>query len=104
MPDVRFQMPTGTPTAIASVQRALHVSDTLAQVLVNRGLSTPALARRFLAADRSHEIGAFAGLAQAAERVLSAIARSRHITIHGDYDVDGVCASALLLKALRRLG
>ncbi len=104
MPNVHFQMPNGRPISIQRMQRALRVSETLAQVLVNRGLSTPALARRFLAAEESHEIQALTGLADVAERVLAAIGRGRRITVHGDYDVDGVCGSALLLRSLRALG
>ena len=38
------------------------------------------------------------------ERVRAAVAAGRAITVHGDYDVDGVCSTAILVRALRELG
>ncbi len=82
----------------------LGVSDALAQVLVRRGYEDPLRARAFLAADEHHELESFAGLSDAAELILAAARTGRRITIHGDYDVDGVCSTALLLRTLRKLG
>jgi single-stranded-DNA-specific exonuclease len=76
----------------------------LAQVLVRRGYDDPLRARAFLAADEQHELGRFAGLSDAAEKILAATLAGGRITIHGDYDVDGVCSTAVLLRALRKLG
>lgn len=83
---------------------ALGVSDTLAQVLVRRGLGDAQLAGAFLAAEEQHPPNAFAGIERALEPILATIAEGAHITVHGDYDVDGVCATALLVGALRDLG
>ena len=38
------------------------------------------------------------------ERIRSAVAAGRTITVHGDYDCDGVCSTAILVRALRELG
>src|SRR4051812_14896553 len=38
------------------------------------------------------------------ERVRSAIAGGRRITVHGDFDVDGVCATTVMVRTLRGLG
>ena len=73
----------------------------LAQVLVRRGMGEPAAARAFLAAADEHPLDAFGGLREAAERILSHVRRGSRITVHGDYDVDGVSASAVLIRALR---
>nr|WP_246345286.1 single-stranded-DNA-specific exonuclease RecJ [Conexibacter arvalis] len=76
----------------------------MAQVLVRRGHADPAAARAFLAADERHDPSAFAGIDVAVEAILGHVRSGSRITVHGDYDVDGVCATAILLRALRALG
>jgi single-stranded-DNA-specific exonuclease len=82
----------------------LGLSEPVAVTLVRRGYRTPEQARAFLAADESHPPEAFAGMDAAAERVLAAVGEGRRITVHGDFDVDGVCATALMVSTLRQLG
>ncbi|HET9593425.1 MAG TPA: DHH family phosphoesterase, partial [Solirubrobacterales bacterium] len=82
----------------------LGLSEPVAVTLVRRGYRTPEQARAFLAADESHPPSAFAGMELAVERVRAAIAAGRRITVHGDFDVDGVCATAVMVRTLRRLG
>jgi single-stranded-DNA-specific exonuclease len=82
----------------------LGLSEPVAVTLVRRGYRTPDQARAFLAADESHPPGAFEGMDAAVERVLAAIEAGRRITVHGDFDVDGVCATALTVTTLRELG
>jgi single-stranded-DNA-specific exonuclease len=82
----------------------LGLSDPVAIALVRRGYRTPAEARAFLEADESHDPGEFRSMAAVVEQVLGAIEAGRRITVHGDFDVDGVSATALLVGALRELG
>jgi len=82
----------------------LGVGSTLAQVLVRRGLADPAAARAFLEADEEHDPDLFTGMAPAVQVIGDHISRGSQITVHGDYDVDGVCSTAVLLRALRGLG
>ncbi|HEV2789986.1 MAG TPA: single-stranded-DNA-specific exonuclease RecJ [Solirubrobacterales bacterium] len=82
----------------------LGLSEPVAVTLVRRGYRTPEQARSFLAADESHPPSAFSGMEVAVERVLAAVAAGRRITVHGDFDVDGVCATALTIGTLRGLG
>jgi single-stranded-DNA-specific exonuclease len=82
----------------------LGLSDPVAIALVRRGYRTPEAARAFLAADESHEPGAFESMSAVVDQVLDAIRDGRRITVHGDFDVDGVSATALLVGALRELG
>jgi single-stranded-DNA-specific exonuclease len=89
--------------AALTLERELGVSHVLAQVLVRRGLSAPADARRFLAAEEEHAPSELDGMGTAVALVLAAVEAGRRITIHGDYDVDGVCSTAILVRALRRL-
>jgi single-stranded-DNA-specific exonuclease len=87
-----------------ALARELGVSHVVAQVLARRGLSEPAAAQAFLAADDRHPLDAFGGLRAAASRILGHVAKRSRITVHGDYDVDGVCSTAVLVRVLRTLG
>src|SRR5690606_30285212 len=82
----------------------LGVSEPVAITLVRRGHRTPEAARAFLEADESHPPDAFGSMDGVVERVLAAVRDGRRITVHGDFDVDGVCATASLVGALRELG
>jgi single-stranded-DNA-specific exonuclease len=82
----------------------LGLSDPVAIALVRRGYRTPDAARAFLAADESHDPGAFESMGAVVDQVLDATRDGRRITVHGDFDVDGVSATALLVGALRELG
>ena len=86
------------------LERELGVSRVLAQVLARRGLADPQAARAFLDAEERHPPSAFEGIAGAVELVAGHIARGSTITVHGDYDCDGVCSTAILVSALRELG
>jgi single-stranded-DNA-specific exonuclease len=87
-----------------ALSEELELSEPVAVTLVRRGYRTPELARAFLAADESHPPAAFEGMELVVERVRETIAADRRITIHGDFDVDGVCATAVMVKTLRDLG
>lgn len=82
----------------------LGCSHIMAQVLVRRGLGEPEAARAFLAGADEHPLDAFGGLRAAAALVLGHVGRGSRITVHGDYDVDGICATAVMVRALRTLG
>ena len=90
--------------AALRLEHELGVGHVLAQVLVRRGLADPERARVFLAADVTHDPRAFAGIDAALAAIAEALAQGRRITVHGDYDVDGVCATAVMVRALRGLG
>jgi single-stranded-DNA-specific exonuclease len=90
--------------AVLRLERELGVSHALAQVLVRRGLADVADARAWLAADERHDPSAFAGIGDACALVLRHVVAGTRITIHGDYDVDGVCSTAILVSVLRGLG
>lgn len=82
----------------------LGLSEPVAVTLVRRGYRTPGEARAFLAADESHSPFAFDSMELVVGRVRAAIEEGRRITVHGDFDVDGVCATALTVSTLRELG
>ncbi len=101
---VSFAIPPYDFAVAARLEAELGISHTLAQVLVRRGHGNPADARSFLAADVSHPLDAFGGLRAGARRIHEHLARGSRVTVHGDYDVDGVCSTAILVRALRTLG
>jgi single-stranded-DNA-specific exonuclease len=100
----RFEISQCPPAEVAALRRELGVSDPLAQVLVRRGMGDPSAARAFLEADETHSPLAFNGIEQALETIIRHVRNGSRITIHGDYDVDGICSTAILLRALRGLG
>jgi single-stranded-DNA-specific exonuclease len=102
--DARLTVSPYEFAAAARLAGELGCSHVLAQVLVRRGLSRVDEARAFLAAGEEHPLGAFPGLTEAAAGVLAHVSRGSRITVHGDYDVDGVCATAVLVRALRSVG
>ena len=85
------------------LERELGIAEPVAAALVRRGHHTPEQARAFLEADESHDPFAFDSMAEVVLRIRSAIEARRRITVHGDYDVDGVSATAILVGALREL-
>src|SRR5579884_3306228 len=103
-PRPRLELPPYDFAAALALERELGISHALAQILVRRGLHEPAAARTFLSADDRDDPAAFAGIDRALEMISSHVAAGGRITIHGDYDVDGVCSTAVLLRALRTLG
>ncbi|HEY1276647.1 MAG TPA: single-stranded-DNA-specific exonuclease RecJ [Thermoleophilaceae bacterium] len=82
----------------------LAVSPTVAAVLARRGLGDAGAARRFLAADERHDPLSLHGMAAARDLIGDHVRRGSPIAVHGDYDVDGVCATAIVIRALRALG
>lgn len=87
-----------------ALERELGISHVLAQVLVRRGLADAGAARVWLAADERHDPSEFACIEEACELVLSHVDAGTRITVHGDYDVDGVTSTAILVGTLRALG
>ena len=98
---------TCKPYSVASAEqlaRELEVAPAVATVLVRRGYTTAEAARDFLEAGERHDPRAFAGMDAACELILDHVRRGSSIVVHGDYDVDGVCSTAIVVSVLRRLG
>jgi single-stranded-DNA-specific exonuclease len=81
-------------------------SPIMRQVLFNRGFATDGRARAYLRAEADFDTSPFqmTGIPATVERVSYAIDHDEPIAIYGDYDVDGVTATVLLVQALRALG
>jgi single-stranded-DNA-specific exonuclease len=87
-----------------ALMEALGLAEPVAVTLVRRGYRTIDEARAFLEAAETHDPFEFDSMAGVVERVKDAVAHGRKITVHGDYDCDGVCSTSILVGALRDLG
>ena len=104
MRPANFEIADCPSEQVATLRHELGLSAALAQVLVRRGRGETEQARAFLEAAEEHSPAAFAGIEQAVTSIIEHVSTARRITIHGDYDVDGICSTAILVRALRRLG
>jgi single-stranded-DNA-specific exonuclease len=103
-PAPRLEIPPYDLAVALTLERALGVSHAFAQVLVRRGLGDVRAAREFLDAGEAHDPSDFAGIERAVQGIQGQVQRGGRIVVHGDYDVDGVCATAIVVRALRALG
>jgi len=90
---------------VTALAGALALSETTASVLVRRGYADPAKAQAFLdAAVPEHDPFLLGDMEAACAAIRGAIGAGESICVHGDYDVDGICATALAVSVLRELG
>jgi single-stranded-DNA-specific exonuclease len=94
------------PAAIDRLARGLGTSPVVAQLLLNRNQRDTDAACRFLKAPLTglHEPERLPGMPEAVERIHAAIQQKKRLCVYGDYDVDGVSGTSILLTALRLLG
>jgi single-stranded-DNA-specific exonuclease len=95
------------PYDVAVAERlaaGLAVSRPLGAILARRRFATVEDARSFLDAAERHDPLTLPGVAAASELIVGHIGRGSRIAVFGDYDVDGVCSTAILLRTLRALG
>ncbi|HET9720632.1 MAG TPA: single-stranded-DNA-specific exonuclease RecJ [Solirubrobacteraceae bacterium] len=90
--------------AALRLEQELGIGHVLAQVLVRRGYRDPGRVRELLEPTEEHPPDRFGGIEQALESIARHIRTGSRIVVHGDYDVDGVCATAVLVRAIRSLG
>ena len=99
-----FRLEPYSYAEVRALMEALALAEPVAVTLVRRGYRTVDEARAFLEATEVHDPFEFDSMEEVTERIRSAIAQGRTITVHGDYDCDGVCSTAILVRALRELG
>jgi single-stranded-DNA-specific exonuclease len=77
-----------------------------AQLLFNRGIKDGSEAEAFLRGEHvaSHDFGPMRGISRAVDRILEARGSDEQVVVYGDFDADGVTATAILLDALERAG
>ena len=102
----RWTLAPPQPLLAEPLAAQLKISPLLAQCLLNRGLSEPAAIATFLAPRLKNLADPFLlpNMAAAVARLLRAHEENESLVIFGDYDVDGVTSTTLLLTVLRQLG
>jgi len=102
----RWRIHPHDPDRIAALSRSAGISGLVAQLLICRGITDPKDAKVFLepklTALRDPEL--LPGCADAARKIHAAIADKKRITVYGDYDVDGMTGTAVLVLCLKLLG
>jgi single-stranded-DNA-specific exonuclease len=103
----RWEVAAEPPGAVVqALAAALQVPPTLARLLAQRGYDDAEAAKRFL----RPSLGSLSdpldlpGMPEAVEAVVAAVRAGTTVLVHGDYDVDGQCGTALLTRALRAAG
>ncbi|HEV8105244.1 MAG TPA: single-stranded-DNA-specific exonuclease RecJ [Gaiellaceae bacterium] len=90
---------------VETLAAALGVDEVTAGVLVRRGYGDPATAARFLAGELpGHDPFLLGDMRDAVATISAAVESGARICVHGDYDADGICATALAVLLLRELG
>lgn len=90
---------------VAAVERSAGVSSIAACLLAARGLTDPTAVKAFLSGTMAdlRDPDLLPGVPEAADRILAAARDGRPIVVYGDYDADGMCATAILLSCLEAI-
>ncbi len=103
--DGRWTIGSCPPGEVRGLARALGLSEITAGILVRRGYGDVGAARAFLEREQpGHDPLLLGDMAAAVERLRAAAERGERVCVHGDYDADGISATALALLTLRELG
>lgn len=94
------------PTEVEKIASELGVSELTAKILYHRGIKDAAAAKNFLEPEAApfHDPFLMLGMREAVDRIKKALDAHEKICIYGDYDVDGMSASAILIRTLRKFG
>jgi len=94
------------PHHTSRLEKELHISPLLSTLLVNRNITDPESAKRFLSSTLQDLRSPFLmkDIKKASRRIIEAIHHKEEICIFGDYDVDGITGTALLKLFLASLG
>jgi single-stranded-DNA-specific exonuclease len=93
------------PAAVERLREETRLPEPLCRLLVQRGYLEPGAVREFLRPHSGHfHPPVMAGMGDAVARLRRALHAGETILVHGDYDVDGICATAIFVRALRMMG
>ncbi len=83
-----------------------QIPEIIARALINRGINTVPKVEAFLNNDLSylHDPYLMRGMEQAVKRILDAIKQKDKICVYGDYDVDGITSTVVMIRTLKELG
>ncbi|MFO7675559.1 MAG: single-stranded-DNA-specific exonuclease RecJ [bacterium] len=106
LPARRWNLPGPPPPEADGLARALGLPLTAARLLCARGFVEPGMAAAFLdpTSAQLHRPDSLPDIVAATGRVIAAVEQGETICVHGDYDVDGISATVLLVTCLERIG
>lgn len=93
--------------AVQDIATSCNLGSLVSRVLVSRGLDTPAAVREFLSPSLERDWidpARIPGMLQVADCLQAAIEGGKRILVFGDFDVDGITATAIAVRALHALG
>lgn len=87
------------------ISARFHISPVLARIIINRDIKEDDFSL-YLKSDLGlmHDAGSLYGVEDAYNEIMSEIKKGNKIRVVGDYDIDGVCSSYILVKSLKRFG
>jgi single-stranded-DNA-specific exonuclease len=102
----RWLLKRTNPEYIDYLSRSAGISPALAQILINREIKTPEEVRAFMSPGMDTMCDPFEveGIPALVETILGAKGKGLRLFVHGDYDADGLTATAIMVGALRLLG
>jgi len=106
-PRARWILPSEPDSAlVARLQDELHLPPAICRLLAARGFAVPADAKSYLRPrlDQLHDPSCLADLDRAVERLVRALRDGETMLVHGDYDVDGICSTTIMVRTLAALG
>ncbi len=106
-PRARWILPTEPDAAaVEQLQQELHLPRAICRLLAIRGYDVPGDAKTYLRPrlDQLHDPSCMTDLDRAVQRITVALRENETILVHGDYDVDGICSTTVMVRALMALG
>jgi single-stranded-DNA-specific exonuclease len=94
------------PQLAAQMAKEINISESMARILIHRGITSYDLAKAFFRPQLSelHDPFLMEGMTRAVDRVMEAVGAGEKILVFGDYDVDGTNSAAMLYLFFRELG
>ena len=105
-PKARWLLPQEPdPAVVAQLQEDLRLPHALCRLLAVRGFGASDEAKTYLRPrlDQLHD-PCFMDLDRAVERLVRALREQETVLVHGDYDVDGICSTTIMVRTIRTLG
>lgn len=106
-PRARWLLPPEPDAAVvAALQEELRLPPAICRLLAARGYGVPDDAKAYLRPrlDHLHEPNCLTDLDRAVERIVRALRDGETALVHGDYDVDGICSTTVMVRTLTMLG
>ena len=106
-PKARWLLPSEPdPAVVDLLQQELHLPRAICRLLAIREYASPDDAKVYLRPrlEQLHDPNCLTDLDRAVERITLALRENETILVHGDYDVDGICSTTLMVRAIRLLG